>query len=99
MTTTHARSSAERSAAITARRRLTPLIATGAVRCWRCHQPIHPAQPWDLGHTTDRAFGGTTTAPEHRWPTATCPGNRGAGGWRTANANRQRRKQQRRDRW
>jgi hypothetical protein len=59
----------------------TPLVAAGHVTCWRCGQPIHPGQPWDLGHRTDRALGGTDhdTAPEHRHRTGTCPGNRAAG--------------------
>lgn len=49
-----------------------PRVATGRVRCARCHRPIQPATPWDLGHhDTDRT---RYTGPEH----ATC--NRSAGG-------------------
>jgi hypothetical protein len=42
--------------------------------CPHCHTPIHPDQPWDLGHTPDRA---TWTGPEH----AHC--NRADGGRRS----------------
>jgi len=27
-----------------------PIVAAGQVSCWRCHEPIKPGQPWDLGH-------------------------------------------------
>lgn len=52
-----------------------PIVATGQLHCWRCNQPIHPGQPWDLGHLIDVIAGGTdtNTQPEHR----TC--NRAAG--------------------
>ena len=48
--------------------RITHAANTGnPIRCWRCHRAILPGQPWDLGHRTDRADGGTDadTAPEH----------------------------------
>ena len=46
-------------------------VATGHVLCARCHQPIPPGTPWDLGHTDDRT---SWSGPEH----AAC--NRAAGG-------------------
>ena len=75
------------------RRELAPLVAAGVVACWRCGQLIKPGEPWDLGHKTDHALGGSVadTAPEHRWPTGDCPGNRHAGGWRAATRARRRR--------
>lgn len=35
--------------------------------CRRCHQPILPGQPFDLGHHQDLAFGGDQRrrSPEH----------------------------------
>lgn len=57
-----------------------PLVATGTIICsgpQGCGKPILPGQPWDLGHTTDVALGGTnsTKTPQHASP---C--NRSAGG-------------------
>lgn len=43
------------------------LTHVGPITCWRCHQPIRPGEPWDLGHQTDRALGGTDT-PDNLWP-------------------------------
>ena len=37
-----------------------PAINAGTVTCWRCHQPINPTQPWDLGHRQ-----GQPSHPEH----------------------------------
>lgn len=52
----------------TRRRELQQVINQGRTNCWRCNQPIPPHQPaaWDLGHTRDRANGGTIgeTRPE-----------------------------------
>lgn len=31
-----------------------PQVATGAVACARCHQPIAPDTAWELDHTDDR---------------------------------------------
>lgn len=50
------------------RRSWKPAVATGRVRCHAkvCLMPtrlIDPAEPWDLGHTEDRA---DWTGPEHR---------------------------------
>jgi cytochrome c2 len=53
------------------RQRWAPKVEAGLVDCARCHQPIQPGRPWDLGHTDDRA---AWTGPEHR----VC--NRRAGG-------------------
>ncbi len=54
------------------------LVATGTVMCGApgCSRPIRPGEPWDLGHTIDRALGGEggPVSPWHR----SC--NRGAGG-------------------
>lgn len=44
------------------RRQLAPLVAQGQAICARCHQPIDPAEPWDLGHSDDRT---RWTGPEH----------------------------------
>lgn len=41
---------------------LEPHVRAGLATCAKCHQPIHPHQPWDLGHTDDRT---TWTGPEH----------------------------------
>lgn len=38
-------------------------VATGTVRCWRCHELIDPALPWDLGH--DDNDRGVYRGPEH----------------------------------
>lgn len=55
------------------RRAWEPKVAAGGVRCARCHQPIHPGTPWDLGHDdNDRT---KYRGPEHA---GQC--NRSAGG-------------------
>lgn len=43
------------------RARWAPLVAAGSVVCGdpRCGLPIEPGQPWDLGHPTARALGGS----------------------------------------
>ena len=47
----------------TARRQWQPLVQAGGVACARCGRPIHPDQPWDLGHhDRDRT---RYTGPEH----------------------------------
>ena len=52
------------------RKRWKPIVDRGEATCARCHQPIQPGTPWDLGHIdTDRT---RYNGPEHR----TC--NRGA---------------------
>ncbi|VAZ77477.1 hypothetical protein LAUMK4_05844 [Mycobacterium persicum] len=46
------------------RQRLTALVKSGEAVCWRCGQPIHPQEPWDLGHDDhDRT---QYRGPEHR---------------------------------
>ena len=46
-----------------------PLIATGQIHCTGpqgCGQPIHPNEPWDLGHTIDAHNGGNgPRVPQH----------------------------------
>lgn len=46
------------------RKQLAPIVAAGRAVCWRCGFPIHPNEPWDLGHDDDdrRVYRG----PEHR---------------------------------
>lgn len=44
------------------RRRWVPKVDAGLVNCARCHQPIEPGRPWDLGHTEDRTGW---QGPEH----------------------------------
>lgn len=53
------------------RERWRPKVDAGLVECARCHQPIEPGRPWDLGHNDERT---AWTGPEHR----VC--NRRAGG-------------------
>jgi hypothetical protein len=75
------------------RRQLAPVVAGGGVTCWRCGQRIAPGQAWDLGHRVDVALGGNPfdVAPEHRWRTPSCPGNRSAGTFTTVRAVARRR--------
>jgi hypothetical protein len=41
-----------------------PHVEAGQVSCARCHQPIKPGDPWDLGHDDiDRT---RYTGPEHQ---------------------------------
>lgn len=57
------------------------------IRCWRTGKPILPTDKWDLGHTIDRADGGTDNHahPEHASP------NRAAGARRSNSRPRTRR--------
>lgn len=51
------------------------------VRCWRCGGVIHPEQTYDVGHIDPH--GGHSIdnmAPEHRYKSGVCQGNRAAGG-------------------
>ena len=53
----------------------------GAVVCWRCGREIDEEQRWDVGHLdADGGHGLDNLAPEHRYKTASCIGNRAAGG-------------------
>lgn len=46
------------------RARLAREVAAGISVCWRCGLPIHPNEPWDLGHDdVDRSI---YRGPEHR---------------------------------
>ena len=53
------------------RERWRPIVEAGDAECARCHEPINPTDPWDLGHNDDRT---AWTGPEH----TKC--NRAAGG-------------------
>ena len=46
------------------RRRWAPLVRAGGVNCSRCHQPIMPGQPWDLGHIPGNPY--QYAGPQHR---------------------------------
>ena len=65
------------------------------VTCWRCGREIDPEQRFDVGHIdADGGHGLGNLAPEHRYKTARCIGNRADGGRRGAaiqKANRARR--------
>jgi hypothetical protein len=45
------------------RKRWAPRVAAGGVTCARCSLPIHPGEPWDLGH--DDADRRRYNGPEH----------------------------------
>lgn len=52
-----------------------------SVTCWRCGHDIEPGQSFDVGHID--ASGGASMsnlAPEHRYRSGYCQGNRAAGG-------------------
>lgn len=40
-----------------------PKVATGTVKCARCHKPILPGRAWHLDHTDDRT---TYLGPSHQ---------------------------------
>ena len=51
------------------------------VTCWRCGHPIDPEQRFDVGHIDPNGGPGLDNlAPEHRYKTARCIGNRADGG-------------------
>lgn len=45
------------------RKRWSPLVATGGVKCWRCRERISADEPWDLGH--DDRDRSKYRGPEH----------------------------------
>lgn len=57
-------------ALMTVRAHWQQLIDVGLVECRRCHQPIRPSQPWELGHPTNAPYASGNRdqdlAPEHR---------------------------------
>lgn len=49
--------------------------------CWRCGHPIDEGQTFDVGHINPSGGHGLDNlAPEHRYKTSRCQGNRAAGG-------------------
>lgn len=51
------------------------------INCWRCGWPIEPDQTYDVGHLNPHAgHSRDNLAPEHRYRTPYCQGNRSAGG-------------------
>ena len=46
------------------RKALSPVVSTGLAKCARCHEPILPGEPWDLGHVD--GDGLRYAGPEHR---------------------------------
>lgn len=51
------------------------------VHCWRCGGEIDPRQTYDVGHVDpDGGHRLENLAPEHRYKTGRCIGNRAAGG-------------------
>lgn len=51
------------------------------VHCWRCGRLIHAEQTFDVGHIDPLGGHGLDNlAPEHRYKSGQCQGNRAAGG-------------------
>ncbi|KRC60911.1 hypothetical protein ASE14_08095 [Agromyces sp. Root81] len=51
------------------------------VTCWRCGRAIHEEQTFDVGHINpDGGHSLDNLAPEHRYKSGRCQGNRAAGG-------------------
>jgi len=51
------------------------------VGCWRCGRPIQEEQTFDIGHINPHAGHSLDNlAPEHRYKSGVCQGNRAAGG-------------------
>ena len=44
------------------RKRWEPIVEAGEATCARCHKPLAPNEPFDLGHNDDRT---EWTGPEH----------------------------------
>lgn len=52
-----------------------------AVTCWRCGTDLDPEQTFDVGHIDpDAGHSLENLAPEHRYKSGRCLGNRAAGG-------------------
>jgi hypothetical protein len=64
------------------RQQVTRKRALGVeVACWRCGRLIDPEQTFDVGHINqagDHSIG--NLAPEHRYKSGRCQGNRAHGG-------------------
>jgi hypothetical protein len=53
----------------------------GEVTCWRCGLPIDEQQTFDVGHIdANSGHSAENLAPEHRYRSGRCQGNRAAGG-------------------
>jgi hypothetical protein len=51
------------------------------ITCWRCGSGIHEEQTYDVGHIDPHAGHSIDNlAPEHRYKSGHCQGNRAAGG-------------------
>ena len=51
------------------------------ITCWRCGRVIHEEQTYDVGHINPAAGHSLDNlAPEHRYKSGVCQGNRAAGG-------------------
>lgn len=50
------------------RNKWVPRVKAGGINCYRCKQPIHPNEPWDMGHADGTINTRTPkyTGPEHR---------------------------------
>ncbi len=64
------------------RQQVAKLRRAGAdVACWRCGGPIDEEQTFDVGHINPAAGHSLDNlAPEHRYRSGKCQGNRAAGG-------------------
>lgn len=64
------------------RKQIAPQVEAGRTNCWRCQEPIHKGQAWDLGHADDDRS--KYMGPEHA-NAADCKygGNRATSGRRT----------------
>lgn len=55
--------------------------ASDEVNCWRCGRPIDDEQTFDVGHIdSEGGHALENLAPEHRYKSGGCQGNRAAGG-------------------
>lgn len=58
------------------RARYKPQVDSGNAVCGRCRRPIHPGEPWDVGHVVDLSSG----QPSQGYRTEHRRCNRSAGG-------------------